>query len=100
MRRLAPTSREPHVFVCHGKRCTANGAPRLRAALSRALRAAGLRPRLTRASCQDHCKRGPVVFVERPSRRVWGAVDEDDVPMIAAKLERALLRERRKREGR
>ena len=81
------------MFVCHGSRCTAGGAPRVRSALAKALRAAGLRARVTRTSCQGLCKRGPVVFVESPRPRTWGAVREAD----AAKLARRILKRSRSR---
>lgn len=90
LRRLEPKARDLHVFVCHGTRCSRGGAPRLRALLARTLKAAGVRARLTRTSCQGHCKRGPVVFVERPKRRVWGGVGEADVERVARKLARLL----------
>ena len=92
MKRLDDPRRDPHVFVCHGKRCTSNGAPRVRTALARALRALGLRPRLSRTSCQGHCKRGPVVFVERPRPRVWGQVGEGDVERLARRIARRARR--------
>ncbi len=91
MKRLDPKPRDAHVFVCHGSKCTAGGAPRVRTALARALRALGLKTRVTRTSCQGLCKRGPVVFLEGPRPRTWGDVREGDVPRLARRVRKRVV---------
>ena len=86
MRKLAPKPRDAHVFVCHGSRCTAGGAPRVRSALAKALRAVGLKARVTRTGCQGLCKQGPVVFVEGARPRAWGGVREGDAARLARRV--------------
>ena len=88
MKKVEQKPRDAHVLVCHGSRCTRGGAPRIRAALAKALRAAGLKARLTRTSCQGLCKQGPIVFIEAPRPRTWGAVVESDVPRLAERIAR------------
>ena len=90
MKKLDPKPRDAHVFVCHGSRCTAGGAPRVRAALAKALRAAGVKARVTRTSCQGSCKQGPVVFVESARPRTWGGVREADAPRLARRIVKRL----------
>lgn len=91
MKRLDPKPRDAHVFVCHGGKCTTNGAPRVRSALAKALRALGLKARVTRTSCQGLCKQGPVVFVEGVRPRTWGGVREDDVPKLARRVRKRTI---------
>ena len=100
MKKLDPDRRDVHVLVCHGRRCTAAGAPRVRGLLARALRGLGVRARLTRVPCQGHCKRGPVVRIDAPRRRLWGEVREADAERLARKLARLLARERSRRADR
>ena len=88
MQKIDPKPRDAHAFVCHGSRCTAGGAPRVRTALAKALRAAGLRARVTRTGCQGLCRRGPVVFVEGARPRTWGAVRESDAAKLARRIRR------------
>ena len=92
MKRLEITSRDLHVFVCHGSRCTRHGAPAVRRELVRALARLGLKPRASRTSCQGRCKQGCIVFVERPRARRWGYVRVEDVERLAGKLAKALRR--------
>ena len=94
MKKLPARPRDVHVFVCHGGRCTRNGAPTLRRELVRALGRLGLRAKATRTSCQGRCKEGAIVFVERPRPRVWGGVRAGDVEKLARKLARAAHRGR------
>ena len=90
MRKLDPKPRDAHAFVCHGSRCTAGGAPCVRSALAKALRAAGIKARVTRTSCQGLCKQGPVVFVEGPRPGTWGGVHERDAPKLARRIVKRL----------
>ena len=98
MKKLEPRARDVHVFVCHGSRCTRNGAPLVRRGLLKELVRLGLRPRASRTSCQGFCKQGCVVFVERPRARIWGRVGAEDLPGLAAKIAKSVRR--RKGSGR
>ena len=99
MKKLEPRARDVHVFVCHGSRCTRNGAPLVRRGLLEALVRLGLRPRASRTSCQGFCKQGCVVFVERPRARVWGRVGTADLPRLAGKIAVAVRRSKDKSKG-
>ena len=90
MKKLEPRKRDVHVFVCHGSRCTRNGAPLVRRGLVRELSRLGVRSKASRTGCQGFCKQGCVVFVERPRTRVWGRVREEDLARLARKLVRGL----------
>ena len=93
MKKLAPRSRDVHVFVCHGSRCTRNGAPTVRRELAKALARLGLKAKASRTSCQGRCKEGCIVFVERPRARLWGQVLAEDAGRLARKIAKAVRRE-------
>lgn len=90
MKKLEARKRDIHVFVCHGSRCTRNGAPLVRRGLVKELSRLGARSKVSRTSCQGFCKQGCVVFVERPRARLWGRVREEDLARLARKLVRGL----------
>lgn len=92
MKRLEQKPCDVHVFVCHGRRCTDGGAPRVKSLLGRLLNSAGVKARVSRTACQGYCKQGPVVFIERPKRRTWGSVRESDTGRLASRLVRLLRR--------
>ena len=96
MKKLEPRARDVHVFVCHGSRCTRNGAPLVRRGLLKELGRLGLGSRASRTSCQGFCKQGCVVFVEQPHPRVWGRVGTEDLSRLAGKIARAARRRKGK----
>ncbi|MEW6262612.1 MAG: NADH-quinone oxidoreductase subunit NuoF [Thermodesulfobacteriota bacterium] len=61
-------SDRPHIIVCHGTGCLANGSPFVAEALKKALAGTGLQakviPAIKTTGCHGFCSRGPLVIMQ------------------------------------
>ena len=86
MKKLKPKRYDAHVLVCHGSKCSKQGATKLKADLQRDLKANGCAARVSRTTCQGLCKHGCVVGLEAKKALWWGRVDYEDIPKLSKKI--------------
>lgn len=92
MKKLTPKPYDAHVLVCHGSKCSKNGAAKVKAGLQKTLKASGHAVRVSRTTCQGFCKYGCVVALEgkKTKPKWWGEISPEDSDALSRKIAKRL----------
>lgn len=81
------TKYDVHIFICHGSKCSKNGADDIRSNLRKALKNESVKAKISKTSCQSLCKKGCIVFAQgKDSKQAWQEVKARDADQLAQQL--------------